>query len=99
MARTPRPARNNADRAGRVQDRRVRGSRWRAPASLLLLAVLIEPLEEGPEIVDLLGILEAHECHPGAGQPLHWIGDVFLEGGLVPGDPRALVGVGIVEAF
>src|SRR6266850_39335 len=69
-----------------------------ARSALLLLAVLVELAEIRPEVVDLLGILDAREGHAGAGYPLHRILDVLLERRLVPGDAGILVGVGIVEA-
>src|SRR6185312_14005557 len=66
--------------------------------SLLLFAFGVELLEIGPEVGDLLLVLDAREGHAGAGDALHRVLDVFLERRLVPGDARVLVGIGVVEA-
>src|SRR5258708_39285727 len=61
--------------------------------TLLDLSVLVVLREERPEIVDFFLVLDAGECHFGAGNLRLRILDVFLELGLVPGDVGILVGV------
>src|SRR6202043_2966348 len=63
---------------------------------LLGLAVLVELRDVGPEIVDLVLVLDAGEGHLGAGNLCFGVLDVFLELGLVPGDAGVLVGVGVI---
>jgi hypothetical protein len=63
---------------------------------LLDLPVLVELRHIGPEIVDLGLVLDAGECHLGAGDLGLRVLDVFLENGLVPGDAGILVGVGVI---
>lgn len=52
-------------------------------------------LEEGDEVVAVLGLLEATEGHLGAGDVLLGVLEVIEEGVLVPGDTLLLVGVGV----
>ena len=52
-------------------------------------------LEEGDEVVAVLGLLEATEGHLGAGNELLGVLEVIEEGVLVPGDTLLLVGVGV----
>src|SRR5882757_3175979 len=66
---------------------------------LLLIAVRPELLEIGPEIGDVLVVLHADECHPGARHLLHRSTDVLRERLVVPGDAGRLVGGGVVEAL
>src|SRR5258705_2774162 len=96
MARPPHAQHINAECTGPVQV--CDGPRRRnaaARAGSLRLAVLVEMAEIGPEIADLLGILHARKGHAGAGHLLQWIGDVFLEDPLAPGDAGTLHGIGI----
>src|SRR5258706_15083200 len=70
------------------------GVTWACAARALLdLSVLVVLREERPEIVDFFLVLDAGECHFGAGNLRLRILDVFLELGLVPGDAGILVGV------
>ena len=63
--------------------------------SLLLLAVLVELVEVGPDIVPVLRFLEADKCHSRS-RNLHLrILDVFLELRFVPGNAGVLDVVGI----
>src|SRR4051812_10139134 len=62
---------------------------------LLGFAVLVVLREEGPEVVGLLLVLDAGEYHLGARNLCSRILDVILERGLVPGQARILVGIGI----
>src|SRR3954468_1817157 len=66
---------------------------------LLLLAVSPEPLEVGPQVLDLLGIAHARKGNAGAGDFLHRSADVLLEHCLVPGDTGVLHGVRKVVAL
>ena len=52
-------------------------------------------LEEGDEVVAVLGLLEATEGHLGAGDVLLGVLEVVEERVLVPGDALLLVGVGV----
>src|SRR5581483_4603214 len=70
-----------------------------AASALLLLAVLVELRDVGPEVATFLLVLDAGEHHLGAGNFGLRVRDVFEELILVPGDAGALVGVGIVEPF
>src|SRR5579871_5770080 len=74
-----------------------RGVRAPLPA-LLLAAVRLELADIGPEVVDLLVILDTGEEHLGARDHAARVLDVFLELGLVPGDARILVGVAVIVA-
>src|ERR1700694_5118685 len=67
-----------------------------AGRALFGLSVLVVLREKRPEIVDFLLLLDAGECHLGAGNLRLRVLDVFLELGLVPGDAGILVGVRIV---
>src|SRR5580704_8182421 len=70
-----------------------------AGSSLLLLdaAVGVELADIGPQVVDLLLVLDAGEDHLGAGHLGAGVLDVVLEFRLVPDDAGILVGVGIGE--
>src|SRR3954466_16364644 len=65
------------------------------PAPSLGFAILIVLRNKGPEIVDFFLVLDAGESHFGAGNFGFRILDVFLELGLIPGDPGILVGIRI----
>src|SRR5262249_33223076 len=58
-----------------------------------------ELLEVGPQIADLLLVLDAGEDHLGAGDLGARIADVFLERVLAPGDAGVLVGLGVIVAL
>src|SRR6478736_7538613 len=60
-----------------------------------LLAVLVELLEEGDQVVDLLLALDAGEDHLGARDLGPGVLDVVGEGSFVPGQAGVLVGGGI----
>src|SRR5215203_1376467 len=66
--------------------------------NLLLLTLGVELLEVRPETIDFLVVLDTRECHPGAGNLLHRVLDVFVERIVLPGDAGTLVGLGIVES-
>src|SRR5262245_4974779 len=70
----------------------------RDPRSLLL-ALRPETLKVGPEVGDVLVVLDADECHAGAGHLLHRRADILDECVVVPGDAGILVGRGIVESL
>src|SRR5690348_10488472 len=74
------------------------GMRGRASGGLLLLPVGAELADIGPEVLDVLRVLDAGEDHLCARDHRPRIGDVFLEIRLVPDDAGVLVGVGIAEA-
>src|SRR5689334_11539774 len=65
---------------------------------LLLAAVGLELADIGPQVVDLLVVLDAGEEHLGALNHPARILDIFLELGLAPGDARILVGVAVIVA-
>src|SRR5262245_35827508 len=65
----------------------------------LLLALRAELLEVGPEVGDVLVVLDADERHAGAGHLLHRRTDILDECIVVPGDAGILVGRGIVESL
>src|SRR5262245_36250748 len=65
---------------------------------LLLAAVRLELADIGPQVFDLLRVLDAGEEHLGALDLGARVLDVFLEGCLAPGDARALVGVAVIVA-
>src|SRR5262249_52621102 len=73
-------------------------SQFAQAAALFLAAVRLELADISPEIVDLFFVLDAGEDHFGARNLGPRVLDVFLEGRLVPGDARVLVGVAVVEA-
>jgi hypothetical protein len=56
-------------------------------------------VEEGDEVVAVLGLLETTEGHLGAGNVLLGVLEVLEEGVLVPGDALLLVGVGVGVAL
>src|SRR6516165_4891854 len=66
---------------------------------LLLLSVLVELRDVGPEILGFLLVLDACEGHLGVGNLCLGVLDVVEELVLVPGDAGVLVGIGIAEAF
>src|SRR6516165_603802 len=66
---------------------------------LLLLSVLVELRDVGPEILGFLLVLDACEGHFGVGNLCLGVLDVVEELVLVPGDAGVLVGIGIAEAF
>src|SRR5215470_3335161 len=65
----------------------------------LLLAVRPELLEIGPEVGNVLLVLDADECHAGAGHLLHRCLYIFMEHVLVPSDAGPLVGGRVVVAL
>src|ERR1700684_4227553 len=69
------------------------------PLAWLLLdaAIGVELADIGPQIVDLLLVLDAGKDHLGAGHLGAGVLDVVLEFRLVPDDAGILVGVGIGE--
>ena len=70
---------------------------WETPIGLLFdIAVGIELFEVGPQVADLLFVLDAGEDHFGARDFGLGILDVFFEGRLIPDDARILVGIGIL---
>src|SRR5262249_24340920 len=56
-------------------------------------------LQVGPQIGNVLVVLDADERHAGARHLLHGRADVFVEGLLVPGDAGRFVGRGIIESL
>src|SRR6185437_9852819 len=64
---------------------------------LLLLPVRSELADIGPEVGDLLRVLDARKDHLGAWDHRARIVDVFLERVLAPDDAGRLVGLGIAE--
>lgn len=56
-------------------------------------------LEEGDEVVTVLGLLETTESHLGTRDVLLGVLEVLEEGVLVPGDALLLVGVGVGVAL
>src|SRR5919201_1521373 len=58
-----------------------------------------ELLQVGPQIGNVLVVLDADERHAGARHLLHRRTDVFVEGLLVPGDAGRFVGRGIIESL
>src|SRR5215472_1510011 len=64
-------------------------------APLLLLAVLVELRDVGPEVVCFRLVLDAGEGHLGAGDLGLRVLDIFEELLLVPGNAGALVGIRI----
>src|SRR5258707_15276918 len=78
---------------------RAPGDALRAPPTSFLGPVRPELLEVGPEIGDVLVVLDADECHAGARHFLHRCADIFVEGFLVPGDTGRFVGRGVVETL
>src|SRR6516164_7182378 len=58
-----------------------------------------ELLEVGPQIRNVLVILDADECHAGPRHLLHRRADIFVEARLAPGDAGRFVGRGVVEAL
>src|SRR5581483_3410095 len=59
---------------------------------------LVEGVQVGDQVLDLLFVLDARERHLGARNLRLRVLNVLGERRLVPGDPRLLVGVGIVVA-
>src|SRR5262249_36865033 len=56
-----------------------------------------ELLEKGPEVCDVLVVLDADKCHAGARHVLHRRADIFGESFLAPRDAGRFIGRGIVE--
>lgn len=56
-------------------------------------------LEEGNEVVSVLGLLETSEGHLGTGNVLLWVLEVIEESVLGPMDTSTLVGVGVGVAL
>src|SRR5271154_2951439 len=77
--------------------RQIKASAPRLRLLLLDAAVGVELADIGPQIGDLLLVLDAGEDHLGAGHLGPRILDVVLEFRLVPDDAGILVGVGIGE--
>src|SRR5580704_18837405 len=77
----------------------AKSRRWHARVRLLLLdaAVGVELADIGPQIGDLLLVLDAGEDHLSAGYLGPRVLDVVLEFRLAPDDAGILVGVGIGE--
>src|ERR1700761_8875211 len=73
-----------------------RGKPRKGEDPLLGFSILTELRDVGPEIVDLFLVLDTGEGHLGAGNLRPRILDVFLELGLIPGDARILVGIGVI---
>src|ERR1044072_3121797 len=63
---------------------------------LLLVALGVELLEVGPQVRALLLVLDAGEHHLGPRNLGAWIGDVFGERLVVPGDAGVLVRFGVI---
>src|SRR6516165_1030518 len=68
-------------------------------ARSFLLAVVPELLEVGPQVPDVLVVLDADKRHAGAGHSLHGRADIGGEGFLAPGNAGALVGFRVIEPF
>src|SRR5579862_1538769 len=101
MARTPRAQTSRGgDRCGPSIEARSRAACGDCyPCGRLLLAAVGFVLrDEGPQIGDLLVVLDAAERHAGAGRHGGRIADPLLEQRRVPGEVEALGGVGVVEA-
>src|SRR5580692_6193032 len=64
-----------------------------------LLAVRSELLEEAPQILGVLLVLNPRKHHFGARNLRLGIFDVFLEGSLVPDDPGIFVRIRVTEAW
>src|SRR6185312_2419588 len=56
-----------------------------------------ELLEIGPEVCNVLVVLDADKCHAGARHFLHRRADIFGESFLAPLIPEDLIGWGVVE--
>src|SRR5919198_6106740 len=70
-----------------------------AARSSFLRPIRPEFLEVGPQICDVLVVLDADEGHAGARHLLHRRADVFVERLPAPGDAGGFVGWGIIEAL
>src|SRR5215510_12644722 len=77
----------------------IRFGHGRQCGDSLGVAVSPELLEVGPQIADLLLVLDAGEDHLGAGDLGARVADVFLERVLAPGDAGVLVGLGVIVAI
>src|SRR5262249_16412735 len=55
--------------------------------------------EIGPEVCDVLVVLDADKCHAGARHFLHRRADIFGESFLAPGDTGGFIGWGLVETL
>src|ERR1043165_2300961 len=64
--------------------------------NLLLFAGRVELLEIGPEIVPFFCVVDTSKRHLGSGNLCARVGDVFLEGRLVPCDAGVLVGIRVI---
>ena len=62
---------------------------------LFLLPINIELVEKCDKITGLLPVLQTRIDHLRARNLRFWIRDIFSERGVVPGNPRILVGIGI----
>ena len=64
---------------------------------LSCIAVGVELTDVGPQILDLLLVLDAWEDHFGPRDLRRWIFNVLLERILIPHNARVLVGIGVFE--
>src|SRR5262249_21185975 len=62
-----------------------------------LLPISPELLEIGPEVCDVLVVLDADKCHAGARHVLHRRADIFGESFFAPRDAGRFIGWGVVE--
>src|ERR1700741_2882325 len=63
----------------------------------VLCPISPELLEIGPEVRDVLVVLDADKCHAGARHFLHRRADIFGERFLAPRDTGRFIGWGVVE--
>lgn len=77
------------------QDARDRGGPYAGRMILFLLPINIELVEKCDKITGLLPVLQTRIDHLRARNLRFWIRDIFSERGVVPGNPRILVGIGI----
>jgi hypothetical protein len=68
-------------------------------ASLFLRPVGLELLEVGPNVCDVLVVLDSHECHSCARHLLHRRANIFVESLFVPGNAGRFVDRGVAETF
>src|SRR5262249_25198989 len=62
-----------------------------------LCPISLELLEIGPEVCDVLVVLDADKCHAGARHVLHRRADIFGESFLAPRNAGRFIGWGVVE--